>query len=137
MNRVDGGAMTEEQLGNDVVLASWILANEGGLDGSGHVSARLPGRPDCFLRSRARAPELVEPGDLMTFDADSELVAPTGERVFAERLIHGEICRVRADVMAILPSSRARDVAVLCHRRSALCCPSPGRDAGHTGTGVG
>jgi HCOMODA/2-hydroxy-3-carboxy-muconic semialdehyde decarboxylase len=101
MKQADGGAIAEEQLGHDVVQASRILANEGVLDGFGHVSARLPGRPDCFLLSRARAPELVEPGDLLTFDADSEPVARTGLRVFAERVIHGEIYRVRPDVMAV------------------------------------
>jgi len=101
MKQADGGAIAEEQLGHDVVQASRILANESVLDGFGHVSARLPGRPDCFLLSRARAPELVEPGDLLTFDADSEPVARTGLRVFAERVIHGEIYRVRPDIMAV------------------------------------
>jgi hypothetical protein len=48
---------------NELVLASRILANEGVLDGFGHVSVRDPSEPDCFLLSRARAPELVERPD--------------------------------------------------------------------------
>jgi HCOMODA/2-hydroxy-3-carboxy-muconic semialdehyde decarboxylase len=85
----------------DIVLASRILADQGVLDGFGHVSARNPDAADRFFLSRARAPELLEPGDILEFDVDSEPVAPTPHRVFAERVIHGEIYRVRPDVMAV------------------------------------
>jgi ribulose-5-phosphate 4-epimerase/fuculose-1-phosphate aldolase len=85
----------------DLVLASRILAHEGVLDGFGHVSARAPDRADRFHLSRARAPGLVEPGDILEFDLDSVPVVPTGHRIFAERVIHGCIYRARPDVMAV------------------------------------
>jgi len=85
----------------DLVLASHILANEGVLDSFGHVSMRHPDRADRFYLSRARAPALVETGDIIEFDLGSEPVAPTGHRVFAERVIHGCIYRARPDVMAV------------------------------------
>jgi HCOMODA/2-hydroxy-3-carboxy-muconic semialdehyde decarboxylase len=85
----------------DLVLASRILADQGVLDGFGHVSARNPEAADRFFLSRARAPELVEPGDILELDGDSEPVAPTPHRVFAERVIHGAIYRARPDVMAV------------------------------------
>jgi HCOMODA/2-hydroxy-3-carboxy-muconic semialdehyde decarboxylase len=85
----------------DLVLASRILADQGVLDGFGHVSARNPEAADRFFLSRARAPELVEAGDILEFDLDSEPLAPTEHRVFAERVIHGAIYRARPDVMAV------------------------------------
>lgn len=85
----------------DLVLASRILSNEGVLDSFGHVSARDPHRADRFYLSRARAPGLVEPGDILEFDLGSAPVAPTEHRVFAERVIHGCIYRARPDVMAV------------------------------------
>jgi HCOMODA/2-hydroxy-3-carboxy-muconic semialdehyde decarboxylase len=85
----------------DIVLASRILADQGVLDGFGHVSARNPAAVERFFLSRARAPELVEPGDILEFDADSEPLAPTPHRLFAERVIHGAIYRARPDVMAV------------------------------------
>lgn len=85
----------------DLALASRILSNEGVLDSFGHVSARSPDRADRFYLSRARAPGLVEPGDILEFDLDSAPVAPTEHRVFAERVIHGCIYRTRPDVMAV------------------------------------
>jgi HCOMODA/2-hydroxy-3-carboxy-muconic semialdehyde decarboxylase len=86
---------------NELVLASRILANEGVLDGFGHVSVRDSSEPDCFLLSRARAPELVAPSDVLRFSIDSEPVVATAHRIFAERVIHGEIYRARPDVMAV------------------------------------
>jgi HCOMODA/2-hydroxy-3-carboxy-muconic semialdehyde decarboxylase len=85
----------------DIVLASRILADQGVLDGFGHVSARNPAAADRFFLSRARAPELVEAGDILELDLDSEPLAPTPHRLFAERVIHGAIYRARPDVMAV------------------------------------
>ena len=44
----------------DLVIANHILAHEGVLDAYGHVSMRHPERPDRFLISCSRAPELVQ-----------------------------------------------------------------------------
>ena len=52
---------TETDLRHDVALANRILAREGVVDAYGHVSRRHPGRPDRFLLSCSRSPELVVP----------------------------------------------------------------------------
>jgi ribulose-5-phosphate 4-epimerase/fuculose-1-phosphate aldolase len=86
----------------DVARANRILANEGVLDAFGHVSIRHPGDPQRYLLSRSRAPELVEPGDVLEYDLDSEPVRATNERLYSERVIHGEIYKARPDVRAIV-----------------------------------
>ena len=45
-----------------LALANRIVAHEGVLDGFGHISVRHPDKPDHYLLSRSRSPELVEPG---------------------------------------------------------------------------
>ena len=88
----------------DLVAGSRILANEGVLDGYGHISARSDKRPDHFIMSRSRAPALVTAVDLMELDADSEPLPGESRKGFIERYIHGEIYRTRPDVMAIVHS---------------------------------
>jgi HCOMODA/2-hydroxy-3-carboxy-muconic semialdehyde decarboxylase len=85
----------------ELSLASRILANEGVLDGFGHVSLRHPGDPTRFLLSRSRSPQLVEPGDILEFNLDAEPVKPPAAPLFAERVIHGCIYQARPDVMAV------------------------------------
>jgi ribulose-5-phosphate 4-epimerase/fuculose-1-phosphate aldolase len=86
----------------DVARANRILANEGVLDAFGHVSIRHPGDPQRYLLSRSRAPELVETGDVLEYDLQSEPVRATNERLYSERVIHGEIYKARPDVQAIV-----------------------------------
>ena len=88
---------------DDLVASSRILADHGVLDAYGHVSARSDKRPDRFIMSRSRAPALVIAADIMEHDADSE---PVGDdrKGFLERFIHGEIYRLRPEVMAVVHS---------------------------------
>jgi len=86
----------------EVALGNRILANEGVLDAFGHVSVRHPRDPKWYLLSRSRAPELVAPGDVIEYDLDSNPVKPTNEKLYAERVIHGEIYKARPDVMAVV-----------------------------------
>jgi ribulose-5-phosphate 4-epimerase/fuculose-1-phosphate aldolase len=88
----------------DLVAANRILAHHGVLDAFGHVSARHPGDPGRFLLSRSRAPELVTAADLMVLDLDCNPVDGDTRQSYLERFIHGEIYRVRPDVMAIVHS---------------------------------
>ncbi len=89
---------------DDLVAASRILAAHGVLDAYGHASARSDRHPERFLMSRSRAPALVTAADLMEFDADSEALRGDKRKGFIERYIHGEIYRVRPDVMAVVHS---------------------------------
>ena len=87
---------------DDLVAANRILADQGVVDGYGHVSARHPRDPRRYLLSRSLAPELVTAADIIEYDLDSNAV-DAGERTdYLERFIHGEIYRTRPDVKAIV-----------------------------------
>jgi HCOMODA/2-hydroxy-3-carboxy-muconic semialdehyde decarboxylase len=85
----------------DVALANRILAHEGVLDAFGHVSVRHPDDPKRYLLSRSRAPELVEPGDILEYTLDSVPVREPGVPLYSERVIHGEIYKARPEVFAV------------------------------------
>ena len=88
----------------DVVTANHILYDQGVVDGFGHVSARHDKDPTRYLLSRSMAPALVAADDIMEFDLDSNPVDAHGRTPYLERFIHGEIYKVRPDVMAIVHS---------------------------------
>lgn len=87
---------------DDLVVANRILANEGVVDGFGHISARHPDRPDRFFLSCSRSPELVTRDDLMEFDLDCNPIDQAGRTMYAERPIHGAIYKARPDVMSVV-----------------------------------
>ena len=60
---------------DDLVTANRILANEGVLDGYGHVSVRNPANPQHYFLARAGAPGLVTAADIVEYDLDSQPVA--------------------------------------------------------------
>ena len=103
----DSLAQTRE----DVALANRILANEGIFDAFGHVSLRHPTNPGHFLISRHRAPELVQPEDILELDLDGKPAVPTSHRLYGEVTIHASIFRARPDVTAI------------CHHHAAAVLP--------------
>jgi ribulose-5-phosphate 4-epimerase/fuculose-1-phosphate aldolase len=86
----------------DLVAANRILAGQGVVDGYGHVSVRHERDPNRYLLSRSLAPELVSADDIMEYDLDSNPVDATGSAMYLERFIHGEIYKVRPDVMAVV-----------------------------------
>lgn len=94
-------ADTSLEFRRELSLANRIVANEGVLDAFGHVSMRVPGRPDRYLLSRSRAPQLVAPEDFIEYDLDSTPVREPGNTQYSERVIHGEIYKARPDVMSV------------------------------------
>src|SRR5215211_5405325 len=88
----------------DLVAANRILADQGVLDGFGHVSVRNPANPNRFLMSRSLAPALVRASDIMEYDVDGNAVDAQGRASFLERFIHSEIYKARPDVNAIIHS---------------------------------
>ena len=90
-----------QALVDELVVANRILANEGVLDGYGHVSVRSPTRADRYLLARSKAPALITAADIVEYDLDSAPVGGSGTG-YIERFIHGEIYKVRADVRAIV-----------------------------------
>ena len=93
---------TRQALIDELVVANHILANEGVLDGYGHVSVRSPENREHYLLARAGAPALVTAADIVEYDFDSNPIGGTGAAGYQERFIHGEIYRARPDVMAVI-----------------------------------
>ena len=91
------------QARHDLAVANRVVAYEGIIDAFGHVSMRHPSKPDRYLVSRSRSPEVVEASDIYEFTLDSQPVTPlpTGIRPYGELVIHGEIYKARPDVHAV------------------------------------
>jgi ribulose-5-phosphate 4-epimerase/fuculose-1-phosphate aldolase len=86
----------------DLVAANRILADQGIVDGYGHVSVRNPENPDQFFLSRSMAPELVVADDILKLDLNSNVLDERGRTTYQERFIHGEIYKQRPDVQAVV-----------------------------------
>jgi HCOMODA/2-hydroxy-3-carboxy-muconic semialdehyde decarboxylase len=91
---------------DDLVAAYRILAAHGVIDAYGHVSLRSPRNPERCDLARSVAPELVNEDDLIQYDLDSRPidadVGKSGRESVHERFIHGEIYRVRPEVMCVV-----------------------------------
>jgi ribulose-5-phosphate 4-epimerase/fuculose-1-phosphate aldolase len=97
-------APPDSELLDDLVAANRIPAQEGVLDGFGHVSARQPAVPERFLLARSMAPALVTADDIMEFDLDGKPVDARGRTAYLERFIHSEIYRANPEVQAVVHS---------------------------------
>lgn len=86
----------------DLVVANYILYDEDVLDGFGHVSVRHDKDPTKYVMARHMAPGLVTENDILDFDLDSNPVVDIGKRYYSERFIHGEIYKVRPDVVSVV-----------------------------------
>ncbi|HEU4727454.1 MAG TPA: class II aldolase/adducin family protein [Kofleriaceae bacterium] len=86
----------------EVVAANHILADQGVVDGYGHVSVRDPTDPTKFLMARSMPPELVTAADVLVHDLEGNTPAPASVKTYLERFIHAEIYRARPDVRAIV-----------------------------------
>jgi ribulose-5-phosphate 4-epimerase/fuculose-1-phosphate aldolase len=100
-----------DQAREQLARANRMIAHEGVLDAFGHVTIRHPTDPGRYLMSVSRAPELVQPGDILEFTLDSKPVKPTDIRLYGERVIHGGIYQARPDVNAV------------CHHHAASILP--------------
>jgi HCOMODA/2-hydroxy-3-carboxy-muconic semialdehyde decarboxylase len=87
---------------SDLVIANRILADQGVVDGYGHVSVRNPADPNHFFISRWLAPDLVTEDDIVELDFDCTPVNGGKRKLYSERFIHSEIYRVRPDVKSIV-----------------------------------
>src|SRR5262249_3231881 len=87
-----GGPMADDlsPARHDLAVANRIVSYEGIIDAFGHVSMRHPTRPDRFLISRSRSPEVVEASDIYQYTLDSQPVTPLpqGIRGYGELVIH-------------------------------------------------
>jgi ribulose-5-phosphate 4-epimerase/fuculose-1-phosphate aldolase len=96
------GGPVEPGVLEDLVAANRILADQGVLDGFGHVSLRHPANPARFLMSRSLAPALTSADDIMEYDLECTAIDARGRASFLERFIHCEIYKARADVKCVV-----------------------------------
>ncbi|MEA2904003.1 MAG: hypothetical protein QOI12_1390 [Alphaproteobacteria bacterium] len=94
--------MSNPELIEDLVAANRILADRGVIDVYGHISARDPRNHDRYWLTRSMAPALVTAEDIIEFDLDNNPVRAGENRLFFERVIHGEVYKARPDVMAVV-----------------------------------
>lgn len=93
-----------DSLIEDLVAANRILAGEGIVDAFGHVSARHSEDSGRFLLSRARSPELVEPGDIMEFTLDGVATDRVPCKPYLERFIHAALYQNRPEIQSVVHS---------------------------------
>ena len=100
-----------KDLVDDLVLANKILFHYNILDAFGHVSVRDDRDPgNRYLMSRHLPPGMVTAADIVTFDMDSNPLTHADKPQMSERFIHGEIYKVRPDVISV----------VHCHARPLI-----------------
>jgi ribulose-5-phosphate 4-epimerase/fuculose-1-phosphate aldolase len=92
----------KESLFSDLVAANRILADQGVVDGYGHVSVRHPTNPNHFYISRWLAPDLVTESDIVELDLNCIPVTGDQRKLYSERFIHSEIYKVRPDVKSVV-----------------------------------
>jgi len=100
--RLTGQQISREALVDDVVTANHILAAQEIVDAFGHVSVRTAPGTGRYLISRSVAPAQVTAADIMELDLDSKPVGGDKRTSYRERFIHGEIYRIRPDVMSVV-----------------------------------
>lgn len=102
------GALPEKALVDDLVAANRILAHEiHVLDAYGHVSVRSAANPNHYYLSRAISAGMVTGADIIEYDLDGKPVGGSKADGYLERFIHGEIYKVRPDVMAVIHAHSA------------------------------
>ena len=123
---------------DDLVAANRILYDQGVVDGFGHVSVRHDKDPNRYLLSRSMAPALVTRDDIIEYDLDSSAVNAQGVNVqgrtsYLERFIHGELYKVRPDIIAVVHS---HSPAVIPFADTAVPLRPMNHIAGFLGTGA-
>jgi len=103
--------MTHADLIDDLVAANRILADRGIFEAYGHISARDPANKNRYWLTRSMPPAQVTAGDIIEFDLDNKPLRAGENRLFFERVIHGEVYKARPDVMAV------------CHNHSPSLIP--------------
>ena len=96
------GAKNDAAQIDELVLANHILTMNGVLDAYGHVSVRSARNPNHYFLARHLPAGVVTRADIMEYDLDSKPIDGDASGSYTERFIHGEIYRVRPDVMAIV-----------------------------------
>jgi ribulose-5-phosphate 4-epimerase/fuculose-1-phosphate aldolase len=98
------------ELIEELVLANKILFRQNVVDAFGHISVRHDKMANTYLMARHLPPGMVTAADIVTFDLDSNALTHQDMPYYSERFIHGEIYKVRPDVVSV----------VHCHARPLI-----------------
>jgi len=109
----------ENTLKIKVAQAVRMLAAEGLVASSGHVSARIPGTNKVLINSRDASREVVQPEDIVTVDLDGKKIAGK-DREPDEAFIHLSIYRARPDVMSVVHTHSLYATAFTIARKPML-----------------
>ena len=111
MNAAADDARPSTDLLDELVLANKILFAQNVVDAFGHISVRHDKDPKSrYLMARHLPPGMVTAADIVTFDLESNPLTHADKPQYSERFIHGEIYKVRPDVMSV----------VHCHARPLI-----------------
>jgi L-ribulose-5-phosphate 4-epimerase len=111
----------EKTLKIKVAQAVRMLAAEGLVASSGHVSARIPGTNKILMNSRDASREVVQPEDIVTVDLDGKKIAgKEKDREPDEAWIHLSIYRARPDVMSVVHTHSLYATAFTIARKPML-----------------
>ncbi len=86
----------------DLVAAYRVLAEHQVIDGYGHVSVRSEKNLNRYFLAGHIAPELVREEHIIEYDLDSNPQDANGRESVRERFIHGEIYKLRPEVMSVV-----------------------------------
>jgi len=110
MTAAAADARPSQDLLDDLVLANKIMFELNVVDAFGHISVRHDKLANHYLMSRHLPPGMVTHADIVTFDLDSNAQTHADKPQYSERHIHGEIYKVRPDVVSV----------VHCHARPLI-----------------
>jgi L-ribulose-5-phosphate 4-epimerase len=108
-----------EQLKAKVAQATRLLAREGIIASSGHVSARIPGTDRVVIGPADVTRDILTAADIITVDLNSKKIdGKTREPLETE--IHTGIYRARPDVMAVVHSHPVHSVVFSITKKPIL-----------------
>lgn len=104
--------MNENEARQMLIEAGLVLEHQGFGDMTrGHVSVRVPGRPELFfMKPHSVGFGEITPENILTIGLDGEVVAGTARR-HSEVYIHSEIFAARPDVAAVIHTHPTHTVA--------------------------
>jgi L-ribulose-5-phosphate 4-epimerase len=108
-----------EQLKAKVALATRLLASQGIIASSGHVSARVPGTDRVVIGPGDITRDILTADDIITVDLNSKQIAGRTRQPL-ETEIHTGIYRARPDVMSVIHSHPVHSVVFSITKKPIL-----------------
>jgi L-fuculose-phosphate aldolase len=123
----DAVAMTEQQARQKLIDAGLVLETAGQGDLTrGHISVRVPGRPDLFfMKPHSFGFDEITMENIVICNLDGEKVGGGGRR-HSEVFIHSEIFKTRPEINSVIHSHPDNAVALSATGRAVLPISQPG-----------